>query len=76
MTPAQDLSDFSTLVDIIARLRGPGGCPWDRQQTHASMRDSLLEECYEVLEALDEGAARRLSVELGDLLMQIVFTAR
>ncbi len=73
MSTSKDLKDFYTLVDIIARLRGPEGCPWDRQQSHASMRDSLLEECYEVLEALDEGDYNRLSMELGDLLMQIVF---
>lgn len=73
MSATQNPKDFSTLVDTIARLRGPGGCPWDRQQDHASMRDSLLEECYEVLEALDDGDINRLSVELGDLLLQIVF---
>ncbi|MFH1002711.1 MAG: nucleoside triphosphate pyrophosphohydrolase [Chloroflexota bacterium] len=71
-----DLSQFGTLVAIIARLRAPDGCPWDREQTHASVRDSLLEECYEVLEALDEGEAGRLCLELGDLLMQVVFHAQ
>ncbi len=72
MSSAEDPSQFSTLVDIIARLRGPEGCPWDRKQSHASLRECLLEECYEVLEALDDGDAGRLSVELGDLLMQVV----
>jgi tetrapyrrole methylase family protein/MazG family protein len=76
LTSAQDPGRFSTLVDIIARLRGPDGCPWDRQQNHKSLRDSLLEECYEVLEVLDSGDSQRLSVELGDLLMQVVFHAR
>ena len=66
----QDPSQFSTLVDVIARLRGPDGCPWDREQTHASLRECLLEECYEVLEALDEADSGQLSVELGDLLMR------
>lgn len=61
---------------IIARLRGPGGCPWDREQTHESLREALLEECYEVLEALDEKNRQRLSEELGDLLMQIVIHAQ
>jgi tetrapyrrole methylase family protein/MazG family protein len=70
---AKDPSQFSALVDIIARLRGPEGCPWDRNQNHASLREYLLEECYEVLEALDDGDSNRLSAELGDLLMQIVF---
>ncbi|OGO24476.1 MAG: nucleoside triphosphate pyrophosphohydrolase [Chloroflexi bacterium RBG_16_50_9] len=73
MSSSQDLSQFATLVEIIARLRSPDGCPWDRQQTHASLRENLLAECYEVLEALDEGDAGKLCDELGDLLMQIVF---
>jgi tetrapyrrole methylase family protein/MazG family protein len=71
-----DLSQLSTLVGIVARLRGPDGCLWDREQNHALLRHCLLEECYEVLEALDEGDARRLAGELGDLLMQIVFHAQ
>lgn len=61
---------------IIARLRAPDGCPWDRKQTHASLRENLLAECYEVLEALDEGDSGRLCDELGDLLMQIVLHAQ
>jgi tetrapyrrole methylase family protein/MazG family protein len=68
----ENLTQFATLVDIIARLRAPDGCPWDRKQTHASLRENLLEECYEVLEALDAGDSSKLSAELGDLLMQIV----
>jgi len=63
---------FATLVNIIAKLRAPDGCPWDRKQTHASLRENLLEECYEVLHALDEGDSGRLCEELGDLLMQVV----
>jgi tetrapyrrole methylase family protein/MazG family protein len=70
------LDQFATLVDIIARLRAPDGCPWDRKQSHASLRENLLEECYEVLEALDEGDSEKLSDELGDLLMQIVLHAQ
>ncbi len=72
MSLPENLSQFATLVDIIAKLRAPDGCPWDREQTHASLRGNLLEECYEVLEALDEGDAGKLCTELGDLLMQIV----
>jgi tetrapyrrole methylase family protein/MazG family protein len=72
----EDLSQFSALVDIIARLRAPDGCPWDRKQTHASLRENLLAECYEVLEALDEGDPAQLRDELGDLLMQIVLHAQ
>ena len=71
-----DLSEFDALVDIIARLRAPDGCPWDRKQTHRSLREHLLAECYEVLETLDEGDAERLRGELGDLLLQIVLHAR
>ncbi len=76
MSLPQNLSQFSTLVDIIARLRAPDGCPWDRKQSHASLRECLLEECYEVLEALDEADSDRLCGELGDLLMQVVLHAR
>ena len=76
MSLPENLSHFDTLVDIIARLRAPDGCPWDREQTHASLRENLLEECYEVLAALDEGDSGRLGEELGDLLMQIVLHAQ
>jgi tetrapyrrole methylase family protein/MazG family protein len=72
----EKLDQFETLVNMLARLRASDGCPWDREQTHASLRGDLLEECYEVLEALDEGESRRLCEELGDLLLQIVFHAR
>ena len=65
------LDAFSTLIDIIARLRAPDGCPWDKEQTHLSLRPNLLEECYEALEAIDEGDDQKLSEELGDILMQI-----
>jgi len=68
----QRLNQFATLVEIIARLRAPDGCPWDRKQTHISLRGNLLEECYEVLEALDDRDAGKLCDELGDLLMQVV----
>lgn len=72
MSVPQNLDRFETLVKIIARLRAPDGCPWDREQTHASLREYLLEETYETLEALDSGDTRKLSEELGDLLLQIV----
>jgi MazG family protein len=67
---------FEDLVAIMARLRGPGGCPWDREQTHASLRPYLLEETYEALEAIDASAPDRLREELGDLLLQVVFHAQ
>lgn len=60
----------------MARLRAPGGCPWDREQTMSSLRPYLLEETYEVLEAIDAGDARAHREELGDLLLQIVFQAQ
>ena len=72
MSSPRKREQFATLVNIIAKLRAPDGCPWDRKQTHASLRENLLEECYEVLHALDEGDSGRLCEELGDLLMQIV----
>ena len=65
MTLPEDLSKFDALREIIARLRAPDGCPWDRKQTHASLRESFLQECYEVLESLDEGNAPKLREELG-----------
>ncbi len=72
----KDLSKFESLVKIIADLRAPDGCPWDREQTHASLREYLLEESYEALAALDEGDNAKLCQELGDLLLQIVLQAQ
>jgi tetrapyrrole methylase family protein/MazG family protein len=70
------LFPLDPLVEILARLRGEGGCPWDREQDHRSLRPYLLEESYEVLEAIGEGAADKICEELGDLLLQIVFHAQ
>ena len=67
--PGRSLEDFQ---EIIARLRAPDGCPWDKEQTHLSLRPYLLEEAYEVLEALDDEDSEHLKEELGDLLLQIV----
>jgi MazG family protein len=64
------------LVRVVARLRGPDGCPWDRAQTHRSLRRHLLDEAYELLDAIDDGDPRRLREELGDLLLQAVFHAQ
>jgi MazG family protein len=64
---------FERLVALQARLRGPGGCPWDREQTHESLRKFLLEETYEVLDAMESSDGREFSGELGDLLLQVVF---
>jgi len=73
MTPAQQ---FSRLVEIMAKLRAPEGCPWDREQTHQSLRPYLLEETYEVLEVLDREQNDELAKELGDLLLQVIFHAQ
>jgi tetrapyrrole methylase family protein / MazG family protein len=67
---------FEDLVDLMDRLRGPDGCPWDREQTYATLRGYVLEECYEVVEAIDRDQRDGLREELGDLLFQVVFLAR
>jgi tetrapyrrole methylase family protein/MazG family protein len=72
----QDPSSFDALEKIVARLRAPDGCPWDRAQTHASIKPYLIEEAYEVLQALDEENIDKLSEELGDLLLQILLHAQ
>lgn len=64
---------FCDLTDIMELLRMPGGCPWDAEQTHESIRESLIEETYEVIEAIDNGNRELLCEELGDVLLQIVF---
>ena len=64
---------FDKLVALQARLRAPNGCPWDREQTHTTLRTYLVEETYEVLEALDSGKDAKFAEEMGDLLLQIVF---
>ncbi len=70
--PLPKASSVSTFHDIVARLRAPGGCPWDREQTHQSLRPHLLEETYEVLQAIDQEDDQALREELGDLLLQII----
>ncbi len=71
--PSPDLPGLEQLREIVAKLRGPGGCPWDREQTHATLRGGLLEEAYEVVAAIDSGDDANLREELGDLLLQVVF---
>jgi tetrapyrrole methylase family protein/MazG family protein len=66
---------FEQLLDIMRKLRAPGGCPWDAEQTHESLTRYLLEETYEVIEAIDERSPQHLQEELGDLLLQPVFHA-
>jgi uncharacterized protein YabN with tetrapyrrole methylase and pyrophosphatase domain len=74
--PYADLASLGAVSRIAERLRAPGGCPWDREQTHASLRPHLLEEAYEALEALDRGDLATLRDELGDLLFQIAIHAQ
>lgn len=78
--PAQavktSVMDVRPLTDVMATLRSPGGCPWDREQTHASIRKSLIEEVYELLEAIDNMDYENMKEELGDVLLQVVFHAR
>ena len=71
----QRIERLRQLIEVVDRLRGPGGCPWDREQTHLSLRSTLLEEAYEVLETIDEGSMARLEEELGDLLLQVLMQA-
>ncbi len=72
----KDQYKMQELLDIMAFLRSDAGCPWDRAQTHASLRKNLLEEAYEAIDAIDSGDPRRLCDELGDVLMQVVFHAQ
>lgn len=69
---ADDIERVAALVEVVRRLRGPDGCPWDREQTHASLRATMLEEAYEVLEAIDEKSTPKLREELGDVLLQVL----
>ena len=64
------------LVYVADRLLGPGGCPWDREQTHESLKQYLLEEAYEVLDAIDAGSSAKLREELGDLMLQPIIHAQ
>ncbi|MGB7174141.1 MAG: MazG family protein, partial [Candidatus Acidiferrales bacterium] len=66
---------FEGLVALQRRLRAPNGCPWDREQTHQSLKPFLIEEAYEVLDAMETGKSDKFAEELGDLLLQIVFHA-
>ena len=67
---------FEDLLDIVAKLRGEGGCPWDIEQTHESIKENLIEEGYELCEAIDEKSCEKMADESGDLLLQVVFHAQ
>lgn len=76
VAPEERRTGFPELVDVVATLRGPNGCPWDREQTYKSLKRFVLEEAYEVLEAIDSEDPERLCEELGDLLLQVVLLAQ
>jgi len=67
---------FARLLDIMNTLRGPDGCPWDREQTHESLKPYCIEEAYEVVDAIEKGNDKELAGELGDLLLQVIFHAQ
>ena len=67
---------FEELIDVIATLRGENGCPWDREQTHETLKSTLIEETYETLEAIDAGDPKKLKEELGDLLLNVLLQAQ
>ncbi len=69
----EEKHDFSSLLTLVEVLRGEGGCPWDAEQTHKSIRNDIIEETYEVVEAIDNGDADLLREELGDVLFQVIF---
>src|SRR3989442_7680902 len=66
---------IAAIFEVVHRLRAPGGCPWDREQTHESLRPYVLEETYELLEAIDSGDDAKSKEELGDLLLQVAMHA-
>ncbi len=74
--PGKAKDSFRSLIEVMERLRGADGCPWDREQTHQSLKPYVIEEAYEVLEAIESGQPDKLREELGDLLLQVVFQAQ
>lgn len=76
LAPLDDIRSSASLARIVAQLRAPGGCPWDREQTHASLRNAILEEAYEAVDAIDAGDDANLVEELGDLLLLVAMHAQ
>ncbi|MEK8024129.1 MAG: MazG family protein [Candidatus Hydrogenedentota bacterium] len=74
--PAENEGVLERLIEIMARLRAPDGCPWDREQTHETLKKYAVEETYELLDAIDSGSDEAMIEELGDLLLQVVFHAQ
>ena len=73
MSDKETEQKFSELLEVMAQLRSESGCPWDKEQTHLSLKPCLLEETYELLDALDDGDPKKLKEELGDVLLQVIF---
>jgi MazG family protein len=76
VSPEEIQREVARVVDIVARLRGEGGCPWDRSQTRESLRSYIVEEAHEAVEAIDAGAPEKIEEELGDLLFQVVLQSQ
>ena len=76
MSDRETEEKFTELLNVMAQLRSDAGCPWDRSQTHLSLKPCLLEETYELLDALDDGDAKKVTEELGDVLLQVIFHAQ
>lgn len=74
--PSRRLPPLRQLLDVMAALRGPGGCPWDREQDHRTLRWHAVEEVYELMDAIEAGDDTEMAEELGDLLLQVVFHAQ
>lgn len=74
--PQKERYDINDLIEVIRMLRLPDGCPWDKVQTHESIRMNFIEEVYEVIEAIDKNDTALMREELGDVLMQVVFHAQ
>ena len=73
MSDKETEQKFGELLEVMAQLRSESGCPWDKEQTHISLKPCLLEETYELLDALDDGDPKKLKEELGDVLLQVIF---
>ena len=76
MSDKETEQKFTELLNVMAQLRSETGCPWDKEQTHTSLKPCLLEETYELLDAIDDGDAKKLTEELGDVLLQVIFHAQ
>ena len=71
-----EIKELENLIEVIAKLRAPDGCPWDREQTHKTLKPNMLEEAYEAVDAMESGDMKHLKEELGDVLLQVVLHAQ